>query len=125
MYLSTFLKNENLTSTCTWYIFWVLGVLEYLVNCTGPQPCSTPIFKALQILKIEDLYTVQLYKLYYKLRNNLLSSYFRTFIPYYHNDHNTHDLRYIILRLLMTRREYFAECSKYQFLKLLREIFST
>ena len=35
---------------------------------------STPIFKTLQILKIEDLYIVQLYKLYYKLRNNLLSS---------------------------------------------------
>ena len=27
-------KNEYLTSTCTWYIFGVLGVLEYLVNCT-------------------------------------------------------------------------------------------
>ena len=34
MYLSTFQKNEYLTSTCTWYIFGVLGVLEYLVNCT-------------------------------------------------------------------------------------------
>ena len=38
MYLSTFLKSEYLTSTCTWYIFGVLGVLEYLVNCTSPQP---------------------------------------------------------------------------------------
>ena len=27
-------KYEYLTSTCTWYIFGVLGVLEYLVNCT-------------------------------------------------------------------------------------------
>ena len=82
---------------------------------------STPIFKTLQILKIEDLYTIQLYKLYYKLRNNLLPSYFHTFTPYYHNDHHTHDLRYTILRLPMTRREYFAECTKYQFLKLIRE----
>ena len=32
--LKYFLKNEYLTSTCTWYIFWVLGVLEYLVNST-------------------------------------------------------------------------------------------
>ena len=31
MYLSTFKKNEYLASTCTWYIFVVLGVLEYLV----------------------------------------------------------------------------------------------
>ena len=57
---------------------------------------STPIFKILQILKIEDLYTIQLYKLYYKLRNNLLPSYFHSFIPYYHNDQHTHDLRYTI-----------------------------
>ena len=28
------LKNEYLTSTCTWYLVGVLGVLEYLVNCT-------------------------------------------------------------------------------------------
>ena len=60
------------------------------------------MFKTLQIFKIEDLYTVQLYKLYYKLRNNLLLSHFHTFTPYYHNDHHTHDLRYIILRLPMT-----------------------
>ena len=86
---------------------------------------STPIFKTLQILKIEDLYTIQLYKLYYKLRNNLLPSYFHTFIPYYHNDQHTHDLRYTILRLPMTRREYFAECTKYQFLKLIRETSQT
>ena len=58
---------------------------------------STPIFKTLQILKIEDLYTIQLYKLYYKLRNSLLPSYFHTFTQYYHNDHHTHDLRYTIL----------------------------
>ena len=32
--LKYFLKNEYLTSTCTWYIFGVLDVLEYLVNCT-------------------------------------------------------------------------------------------
>ena len=40
MYLSTFLKNEYLTSTCTWYIFGVLGVLEYLVNCLNKESCS-------------------------------------------------------------------------------------
>ena len=61
-----------------------------------------------------------IYKLYYKLRNNLLPSHFHTFTPYYHNDQHTHDLRYTILRLSMTRREYFAECTKYQFLKLIR-----
>ena len=86
---------------------------------------STPIFKIPQILKIEDLYTVQLYKLCYKLRTNLFLSYFRTFTPYYHDDHHTHDVRYTILRLPMTRRKYFAECTKYQFFKLIRETSQT
>ena len=58
---------------------------------------SAPIFKRLKFREIEDLYTVQLYKLYYILRNNLLSSYFHTFTPYYYNDQHTHDLRYTLL----------------------------
>ena len=53
------------------------------------------------------------YKLYYKLRNNLLLSYFRTITPYFYNDHHTHDLTYTILQLPMTSREYFAKCTKY------------
>ena len=32
--LKYLIKNEYLTSTCTWYIFGVLGVLDYLVNGT-------------------------------------------------------------------------------------------
>ena len=37
MYLSTFKKNEYLTSTCTWYIFGVLGVLESTVLDPNPD----------------------------------------------------------------------------------------
>ena len=44
MYLSTFLKNEYLTSTCTWYIFGVLGVLEYLSTVLDPNPARDPYF---------------------------------------------------------------------------------
>ena len=43
---------------------------------------TTPIFKELGILKINDLYQVQLYKLHYRNINNLLSAYFRTFVPH-------------------------------------------
>ena len=39
---------------------------------------STPLFKSLKIHKLEDLYIIQLYKLYYKNVNNLLPSYFRS-----------------------------------------------
>ena len=82
---------------------------------------STPIFKNLKILKLEDLYTMQLYKFYYKYTNNLLPSYFNSFTPYYNNENLNHDLRYRILRLPMTRHEYFVQCTKYQLLRLIRE----
>ena len=71
---------------------------------------STPIFKDMKILQLEDLYTMQLYKFYYKNPNNLLPSYFSSFTPFYEN-HN-HNLRYNILRLPKTRHEYFVQCTR-------------
>ena len=64
---------------------------------------------------------MQLYKSYYKNTNNLLPSYFNSFTPYYNNENHNHDLRYRILRLPMTRHEYFVQCTKYQLLRLIRE----
>ena len=40
---------------------------------------TTPIFKSLNILKINDLYWLMVLKLYYMLENKLLPSYFETF----------------------------------------------
>ena len=73
----------------------------------------------MKILQLEDLYTMQLYKFYYQNTNNLLPAYFSRFTSFYEN-HN-HNLRYNILRLRMTRHEYFVQCTKYQLLKLIRE----
>ena len=81
---------------------------------------STPLFKSLKILKLEDLYITQLYKLYYKNVKNLLPPYFRSFTPQFNDGHN-HDFRYNILRLPMTKREYFVQCTRYQFPKLIRK----
>ena len=81
---------------------------------------TTSIFKDLKILKLKDQYSNQLYKLYHKNTNNLLPSYFNSFTPYYDVEHN-HDLRYASLRLPMTKREYFVQSTRYQFLKLIRE----
>ena len=67
---------------------------------------------------IKDQYCIQLYKLYHKNTNNLLPSYFNSFTPYYDVEHN---LRYAALRLPMSRREYFVQSTRYQFLKLIRE----
>ena len=82
---------------------------------------SNSIFKNLKILELKDQYSIQLYKLYHKNTNNLLPSYFNSFTPYYKHDEHIHDLRSAALRLPMTRREYFVQSTKYQFLKLIRE----
>ena len=82
---------------------------------------STFIFKNLKILKLKDQYFIQLYKMHHKNTNNLLPSYFSSFTPYYSNVEHTHDPRSAVLRFPMTRREYFVQSTKYQFLKLIRE----
>ena len=81
---------------------------------------TTSIFKDLKILKLEDQYSIQLYKRYHKNTNDLLPSFFNSFTTYYDVEHN-HDLRYAALRLPMTRREYFVQSTMYQFLILIRE----
>ena len=68
---------------------------------------TTPVFKELGILKINDLYQVQLYKLHYRHINNLLPAYFRTFaqfLPLY-GDHS-YNLRNSHFRLPMTKRVF-------------------
>ena len=42
MYLSTWLVKIQSTCTCTCTWLWVLEVLEYLTNCTWPQPWTWP-----------------------------------------------------------------------------------
>ena len=76
----------------------------------------------MQILLLKDLYLIQLYNIYYKNYNNLLPAYFQRFTPNYNDDTDyNHDLRYNVLRLPMTRKEYYVQCTTYQFLKLIRE----
>ena len=83
---------------------------------------SISAFKELKVLMLEDLYKIQLYKIYYKNTNNILPSYFQTFTPHYYNalEHG-HDLRHNVVRLPLTKREYYVRCTKYQFLKLIRD----
>ena len=110
-----------------------MGIQTKTHNCATEKSCknycisthishSTSAFKELQILMLKDLYYIQLYKIYYKNVNNLLPAYFQTCTPNYNDgiDHN-HDLRYNALQVPMTRKEYYVQCTKYQFLKLIRE----
>ena len=80
------------------------------------------MFSVSSTIMLEDLYKIQLYKIYYKNTNNILPSYFQTFTPHYYNalEHG-HDLRHNVVRLPLTKREYYVQCTKYQFLKLIRD----
>ena len=103
---------------------WLTILQKKAVRILARRPYishTTFIFKDLKILKLKDQYSMQLNKLYDKNTNNLLPSYFISFTPYYDNVEHSHDLRYAALHLPMTRREYFVQSTKYQFLKLIRE----
>ena len=82
---------------------------------------TTPLFKQLNILNMKDLYNLQLFKLYYKNTNNLLPTYFQCFTLNYDDADHNHDLRHTTFRLPMTRREYFVQSTKYQYLQLIRD----
>ena len=71
---------------------------------------TTPIFNELGILKINDLYQVQLYKIHNRNINNLLPVYFRTFAQFLtlYGDHN-YNLRNSHFRLPMTKRYFFVQ----------------
>ena len=64
---------------------------------------TTSAFKELKMLMLEDLYKIQLYKIYYKNVKIILPEYFQTFTPYYSTatDHN-HNLRHTTLTLTLT-----------------------
>ena len=92
---------------------------------------STSAFKELKIPMLKDLYTIQLYKIYYKIIHNILPVYFQRFLPNYNNGsadsdrhvtesaHN-HNLRHQALRLPMTRKECYVQSTKYQLFKLIK-----
>ena len=51
-----------------------------LVNFKTPIAHTQPLFKQLKQVKLSDLYTCHLLKLYYKLYRNRLPSYFDSFL---------------------------------------------
>ena len=81
---------------------------------------TTPLFKELRLIKVDDLYNIQLHKLYFRYRKNLLPEYFNLFRPSYSDDLNHgHNLRHNRVRLPLATREYVVQGTRYQFLKLI------
>ena len=63
-----------------------------VINIKSPLAHTEPILKGMEQLKLPDMYTCHLIKLYYKLYRNKLPTYFENFIPEYGK--SQHDLRH-------------------------------
>ena len=93
-----------------------------VVNFKSPVAHTEPILKNMNQLKLPDLYTFHLLKLYYKLYRNKLPPYFENFIPQYGAYHQ--NLRNNHIRLPAIRCEFEKNNSKYQMHFRLRELAS-
>lgn len=90
------------------------------IYCTSRTGHTEPLLKKMNQIKLADIYTTKLLKLYYKLYRNQLPIYFEHFLPQYGN--SRYPIRYTGLHLPSATR-YFCELnSKYQLHILLREI---
>ena len=83
-----------------------------VVNFKSPVAHAEPILKGMNQLKLPDMYTCQLLKLYYKLYRNKLPSYFENFLPEYGD--SQHNLRNNCIRLPAIRCEFGKLNAKYQ-----------
>ena len=93
-----------------------------VVNFKTPLAHTEPILKNMNQLKLPDLYTFDLLKLYYKLYRNKLPPYFENFIPHYGTYHQ--NLRNNHIRLPAIRCDIEKNNSKYQMHFRLRELAS-
>lgn len=103
----------------------IANLQKKAIRVTGFRPYiahTEPIFKRLKILRLEDMYTTHLYKLYYRLHHDILPAYFECLRPTYSRDiQQTYNLRNNTVRLPMPSKEYFVRTAKYQFMVMVRD----
>ena len=75
-----------------------------VINLKTPIAHTEPLLTKMKQVKLSDLYTCHLLKLYYKLHRNRLPPYFDNFLPEY-GDY-THNLRNDLIRLPAIRCEF-------------------
>ena len=89
-------------------------------NFKSPLAHTDPVLEGMAQLKLPDMYTCHLIKLYYKLYRNQLPTYFENVIPEY--GESQHDLRHNNIRLPAIRCEYEKINAKYQIHYRLRKL---
>ena len=91
-----------------------------VINFKSPLAHTEPILKGMDQLKLPDMYTCHLIKLYYKLYRNKLSINFENFIPEY--GESQHDLPHDNIRLPAIKCGYERINIKYQMDYRLRKL---
>ena len=138
------LKNEFPTSILkSIYNTLILPHLNYCVLCWGSQTNrihllhkrairninnanyrahSEPIFKSLNILKIDDIYYLSILKFYSKLINNNLPHYFDSFKPQFANGVLHYNLRKPSMQLPIIKHEFPRQSLRYKLITTLNEM---
>ena len=83
-----------------------------VVHSKSPITHTNPPLRKMNNLRVSELYTCNLLKMYYKLYRNMLPEYFESFIPEYGDYRN--NLRNDQIRLPLIRCEYGEINVKYQ-----------
>ena len=93
---------------------------DRVVHSKSPIAHTNPLFRKMIHLRVSDLYTCNLLKMYYKFYRNMLPVYLESFVPEY-GDYR-HNLRNYQIRLPLIRCEYGEMNVKYQMHLRLREL---
>ena len=80
---------------------------------------SEPICKELRLLKVTDMYQLTIWKLYFKLMNNLLPSYLYSMKPKLPKLYNVYSIRKPKFHLPVIRHEFAKQLIEYKLLELL------
>ena len=77
---------------------------------------SEPICKELRLLKVTDMYQLTIWKLYFKLMNNLLPSYFNSIKPKLPELCHVYSIRKPTFHLPVIRHEFAKKLIEYKLL---------
>ena len=75
---------------------------------------SKPIFKSLNLLKINDVYYLSIFKFYSKLINENLPHYFDSFKPQLTNGVSHYNMRNPSMQLPIIKHEFYKQSLRYK-----------
>ena len=82
---------------------------------------SEPICKALNLVKVPDMYTCAVWNFYYKLMNNLLPSYFENCKPTLPRIDQLYNVRKPVFHLPKIKHKFAEQLPDYQLVKLINK----